>query len=142
MATVATVKTTLHWFSSWRRHKSDNQRRQSEFFDIGLLVDTEGNNVITRNDELQENSSCTSTEIPGRSRLALKMMTTSSPKHMRYFGFEETQMTKSGATCYLCQHSMPAEEEHKDLTIESYMQKFGDRTFWTEQTYHIHMIEK
>ena len=147
MATVATVKTKLEWFSSWRDHSIGNGRQRiTEYADIGLVCLNKGmpreTNVITINGELDENSSWTYTDIDGEHLSALKMMTTSSPKHIRYYGFAASQMTIRGAQYYLCQHSTAAEEENAEHTIDTYTQKFADGNFRKAQTYHIHMVHK
>ena len=142
MVAALQIKSELLWWSTFRK-SIDSTIRSTEFADMGLCVDELGRHVLTVNGELDENSSWSYLQVPQHDEtfLAVKMTTLSEPTQVRYFGFTQVQMTRSGATCYLCQHSARASFDNPLHTIDTYMQKFVNGELG-RQHYHIQLVHR
>ena len=149
MATTAKfyeLKTTLRWLSTWQDHKTGDTDRSIEFMDIGLAVDENNMQVLTRTGKVQENSAWAYvdlTEDDGMVRhfMALKLSPSDNPNGFRYFGFDWRIMTLDGLGGYLCQHSVKA-EDNPEHSIKTYMQMFMRKEYKKEQKFHITLVHK
>ena len=139
IAAALQIKSELLWWSTFRK-SVDSMSRGTEFADIDLCIDEFGKHVLVVNGRLDENSTWRYLHVPqhDESFLAVKMTTLSEPTHIRYFGFTRVQMTRSGETCYLCQHSAEARLDNPLHTITTYMQKFVHGEL-ARQHYHIQL---
>ena len=142
MVAALQIKSELLWWSTFRK-SVDSMACGTKFADIGLCIDELGKRVLTVNGELDENSTWSYVHVPQHDEiyLAVKMTTLSEPTQVRYFGFTQVQMTRSGEMCYLCQHSAKARLDDPLHTIATYMRKFVHGEL-ARQPYHIHLVQQ
>ena len=140
------VRATLRWLSTWRDHNTEDPDRSIEFMDIGLTVDENHMQVLTRNGRVQENSAWSYVKMRDdrgyeQDFLALKLSTSNFQNAFRYYGFTWKIMTMDGNGGYLCQNSVK-DENNSEHTITSYMEMFKRKEYKEEQKIHITLVHK